>query len=385
MDQERQERVGSPESPSYLLFSPKFKLSPDNFLHHELSTRPSLSPLQDIGMGSCGIVFSHFSLSYVFKREIANSGLLWNDLVMHSVVQETFDQVAALNLDIRIPRCYGYINASNQNFFATNYVRFPEPYGTPGNILVSERIPPLSRPVRDALVDLYIPSAALAAANTAEKSNSRNRDCLARVYLGRRRDPNCQTSRMFTLRNFHLCIDQMEELGLEILALAQKMADALAVMHWCARIDADGVEFVLGSLPPAPIRAVLPRASRLRELKPNSDTSSPLQDFNPHTPNCGLYLLDFDRCHPISMDGPGVDQAVKAFLRNDPYFPRPLTGNPRDENVWRIFRESYLKTSKIFAPRAKMDLSELFIAKVVKELEAMKKAKMTDNEIAPEA
>ena len=385
MDQPKQEEVDSPKYPDQLLPSPRLEISPEEVLRHELSIWPRLSPLHNIGMGSCGVVFSHPSLSHVFKREITNAGILWNDLLMRRIVQERFEQVASLNIDIRVPRCYGYINASNKSFFATNHFRFPGSYRTPRNILISERILPLSRAVQDALIDLCISPATHAAANKAEKANPSNRDCLARVYLGRRRDPSRQPSRMFTLRNFNLCIDTMEALDLEVLGLAERMADALAVMHWCARIDADDVEFVLGSRPPAPIRAALPGASLLREMQPNSDTSSPSQDFNPRTPNTGLYLLDFNRCHPISMDQAGVDQAVKAFMNNDPYYPRPLTGNANDENIWRAFRERYLKTSGLFVKRAEMDLSELFIAKVIEEVEVMIRAKTIKIEATPEA
>jgi hypothetical protein len=39
-------------------------------------------------------------------------------------------------------------------------------------------------------------------------------------------------------------------------------------------------------------------------------------------PPVGMWLLDFNRCHMISMDEKGVEQAVKAFFRNGPYYSR---------------------------------------------------------------
>jgi hypothetical protein len=53
----------------------------------------------------------------------------------------------------------------------------------------------------------------------------------------------------FSLRNFCLFLDQIEDLALDPSEYAEAMADALAIMHWSAGIDANDVEFVLGSLP----------------------------------------------------------------------------------------------------------------------------------------
>jgi hypothetical protein len=38
----------------------------------------------------------------------------------------------------------------------------------------------------------------------------------------------------------------------------------------------------------------------------------------------GLWLYDFDWCRQISLDGSASDQAVAAFVRNDPYCPHRL-------------------------------------------------------------
>lgn len=43
----------------------------------------------------------------------------------------------------------------------------------------------------------------------------------------------------------------------------------------------------------------------------------------------------------------GVQQAVDAFYRNDPYFPRPWANIYTDEDnkVWEVFRREFLKRS----------------------------------------
>jgi hypothetical protein len=70
---------------------------------------------------------------------------------------------------------------------------------------------------------------------------------------------------MFTLRNFNIHVDQLEEIGVEAEEIALQMADALAIMHWKARIDADDIEFVLGSAATLP-KAQIPKSEDLRTM-----------------------------------------------------------------------------------------------------------------------
>ncbi len=52
-------------------------------------------------------------------------------------------------------------------------------------------------------------------------------------------------------------------------------------------------------------------------------------------------MLDFNQCKDITKDKEGVKQAVQAFYRNDPYFPRPLSNISTDCNLWTVFAEGY--------------------------------------------
>ncbi len=349
------------------------------FLEKELAIGQTVPTLDVIGIGSCGVVFSHRTISHVFKRELPQSDQLWNDLIMHKTVQESFDQLSNLNINIKVPRCYGYINTSNDHFWANNHSRFPETYRAAGNLLIAERIPPLPRPVRNALIDLYFPSGLPAPSKDAAKEDPRNRDCLARIYLGKRCDRNRRPSRMFTLRNFNLHLDQMEDLNLDVHALARRMADALAVMHWHAKIDADDVEFVLGSLLPLVITARPPKAGDLKNMLSNSNTSVSGETYLIQ-PSVGMWLLDFNRCHEISMNENGVEEAVKSFFRNDPYYPRPMAKDQNDGGLWESFSRRYLETSLLFVDKEKKDLPTLFIAKCVEEMNTRILAKDTTKE-----
>lgn len=104
----------------------------------------------------------------------------------------------------------------------------------------------------------------------------------------------------------------METLGLAVHSYAETMADALALMHWGARIDANDVEFVLA--PP-----------RVESLPPSRTFQS--EHLGAHC----MWMLDFDCCRAISMDEAGVEKACVAFFKNDPFYPRPGGGEAADE------------------------------------------------------
>jgi len=44
-----------------------------------------------------------------------------------------------------------------------------------------------------------------------------------------------------------------------------------------------------------------------------------------------VWLFDFDCCKDMSQNEAGVEQAVAAFYRNDPFLPRPGKENERDQ------------------------------------------------------
>lgn len=132
-------------------------------------------------------------------------------------------------------------------------------------------------------------------------------------------------------------IDQMEELNLNVDYYATAMADMLAIMHWKAQIDANDVEFVLA--PPRLISADSTEASNM-----STSTISSMH-LGEHT----LWILDFDCCRDMTMDTAGVDQAWRAFYKNDHYYPRPNTtnrvNNAEDQRLWNSFKTRFLETS----------------------------------------
>jgi hypothetical protein len=107
----------------------------------------------------------------------------------------------------------------------------------------------------------------------------------------------------FSLRNFPLRLNQIEQLGIssaDLVCYSKLMAETLAMMHWHGGIGANDVEFVL-----APPRAVL------SGYKPRI-ISKVLE-------NHVMWLLDFECGKKISLDEKGVKKTALAFSRNDPF------------------------------------------------------------------
>lgn len=65
------------------------------------------------------------------------------------------------------------------------------------------------------------------------------------------------------------------------------------------------------------------------------------------------------------MDEKAVDEAVEAFFRYDPYYPRPSKRSKEDERLWVTFRDRYLSSSEKFGHAY---LARIFIENVLETL-----------------
>ena len=310
---------------------------------HRVQERTALHNFNNVGNGTCGEVYhqagAHTGTLSVLKRAKTDDWAkhLWNDYVVHTKVLEAFDHQH--DIDIYIPNVLYFIPKNKEEWWARNEHRFSRNV-TPQAMLVSERIMPVHPAIRRDLIKLYCRENN----QDAALSDPSNADCLIRVYLGRRRlDPSRKTM-FFSLRNFNFHIDQMDDLGLDPTPFAATMGKTLAVMHWQVRCDARDVEFVLGGAPvkkdESTQRVPYEKLSQLRQW-----TSTLEMTDNFTRPPVYLWLLDFNQVRPIDMDKNGVNDAVNAFMNNDPYFPRPLAIHPTDQEVWSAFKDAYLRTS----------------------------------------
>ena len=317
---------------------------------------PSALPFRLIGSGFCGSVWApaEEDNSYALKREDGGPGRsLANDRDMHRRILTSIDLLDLTDLEpsipqVLVPHYIQYIGPANSLWWCQNFRRFPLGF-SPCNVLQSERIPPLPQMIRERLIDKYCPGAL----RDAVKASSANKCCLVRPYIGRRRHPALRPRRWdgFSLKNFPLHLDQMEELDLNVWSYAKTMADALAMMHWHSKIDANDVEFVLAS-------------PRNADLPPTSDECNEWKP--PFLGDHAMWMLDFDCCRSMSMDDRGVTQAVTAFFRNDPFYPRPGANGTLDQALWLVFKLRYLQTSHfiLFHDPERISLPDAFIKKI---------------------
>lgn len=303
----------------------------------EANENEELQTYRVIGRGACGTIFEHTGLGNVLKVATeASSENLWNDCEVHVNVAEAFE---SFKLSIQIPVCHYFVLASDSDWWESNLEKFPTRFQTPSHVLCSERILPLPKRIRDSLTDLYCPPAKV---NQA-KQDVANKDCLVRLYLGKRRASEAP-SRFFTLRNMILHMDQMEFLGLNVIYYAKQMADALAVIHWGAKYDGRDIEFVLGSAPTI-VRRQLNKGDFSKSKSARSTWKEGLNRTDFRKRSIHIWVLDFNQCRSISMDEAGIDLAVEAFFLNDPYYPRPLGAVKSDLDLWQAFQDRYLERS----------------------------------------
>ena len=292
------------------------------------------SPLRRIGQGFCGTVWAAPAGSgdpSAIKREDGGPGRsLHNDYEMH---QRVLKSLSGRLPRLLVPACHEYVSCHDHTWWDERLSKFPREFQVPCNALISERIPPFTQQVRENLVQKYCPDS-LRPNIELIKSSEPNQDCLVRPYLGRRRRLEKQSRyKSFSLRNYPLHIDQIEELSLDGKLYARLMAETLAHLYWEANVDGNDVEFVL-----AP-----PRKDDVDQLGVPSHHNSTIKGENlgDHV----VWILDFDCCRTMTLDEKGVEQAVAAFYRNDPYFPRPGRDNGADQMLWKEFKKRFLEAS----------------------------------------
>lgn len=333
---------------------------PNNTSRHTEANSP-----RSIGSGSCGRIYAADNSCVALKvaHSPSTPDPLWNEYVMHTHIWEA---VQKLQLDeVRVPQPRFYVPGDESAPWWQRHAPMFAVHNDPSEhfaearpVLAMERIHPLSDELRLELIRTFGQANDYDPYRTQTMERPGNRDCLVRAYLGSSRQRQRQQGggaigrcgNFFSLRNLKLRLDQMEEMGMATEVLAAQVAGALATMHWEARVDGRGVEFVLGSVPPPPAgpreQRLLPlAAAELEGLEPGSDTEALVQQ---RAAVC-LWLLDFDQCGNMSMDDKGVERAVEAFCGNEPYYPRPVVdgedGDGKDARLWKGFCARYLEIS----------------------------------------
>ncbi|KAK4499471.1 hypothetical protein PRZ48_009986 [Zasmidium cellare] len=339
--------------------------------------------IHEIGTGSCGRVYD-LNGSIALKRARPGQGEnLWNDFLMHIKILSALRSKAGRTIDVLVPEAKGFLTETNEALWAQlegEALRdgggFDE--GMPRMGLLSERILPVEREVREALVGAFCSEAQ----REDVRRKRENEDCLVRVCLGEvdaqeegrasksvlRRAGTLQTT--FSLRNFPLTLSKLDRAPDALLDpltpthLARNIAETLALLHWTAQCDARDVEFVIGgkgTLSNSAPHCHPPSYEELAALPGPTSTITPLFMAAYRRP-LHLWLLDFNQVKLITMDEQGVDKAVSAFFDNKPkYYPRPYSGNEKMEALWKVFKEAYLAKSEDLTDTK---LPQMFIDKV---------------------
>ncbi|KAG8413942.1 hypothetical protein J3458_011599 [Metarhizium acridum] len=301
---------------------------------------------KEIGTGSIGKVFEHPGTVFVYKLPLSDDpDKLWNNYKMHQRVKISFETLPYMDGQVEIPECFWYATPDSNAFWDEHIDNFAFTQQFPKkrrHVLCMERIFPLPRPIRWALIDKFCPPQG----QTMARNNEANKDCLVRLYFGRLKYG--MGSRFFSLRNFKLHANQIKELDLDMPELINALAHAMAVVHWHTRIDGNDVEFVLGSSPmeEQKVRGRMDLQTLNSYTGPTSNyekMNHSRTDFSKRLTS--LWMVDFDDCGDISMDERGIAKAVKAFIETNHYCPRPNTGNKFIEQAWTHFGNSYLSWS----------------------------------------
>ncbi|KAL6695540.1 zinc finger domain-containing protein [Trichoderma pleuroticola] len=310
----------------------------------ELTPTLGSTQLERIGQGHCGTVWAvrcsncngHHHMA--IKREDGAPGRsITLEYQMHQKILKAF--LSSQSTSFAIPRSFGYLASQDSETWSGILSRLPENY-TGCNAIVSEKIIPVSTSIRRLLVQNFRPDV-----NEEDVINSQsNEHCLIRPYLGRRRyrrseaEPATaqprQRLRAFSLRNFPLHLDQMEQLGVDAGDYAVAMADALAFLYWVAEVDGNDIEFVLAQ--PRSQSGAAPTPGQLNERRLNNTNI-----LGAHA----LWILDFDLCRDLTLDEQGIKQASRAFWRNDPFYPRPGSSTTEDQRLWTMFEERFMVSS----------------------------------------
>jgi hypothetical protein len=81
----------------------------------------------------------------------------------------------------------------------------------------------------------------------------------------------------------------------------------------------------------------------------------------------------------LSADADGVKQACAAFFKNDPFYPRPGTGEAADEKLWNVFKQRFLLASQRIMGDEGQDtwyLADMLVERIEEEGELRRRNKV---------
>ncbi|KAJ5966982.1 hypothetical protein N7501_003230 [Penicillium viridicatum] len=127
------------------------------------TTQQASIGFRSIGFGQCGLIFERPSRTYAIKiARPSFESALWADFQAHFAVYQAFTNHPSESVEaveVRIPRIFSYVPKTNKawwdshlNLLRGSHISFP----LPAMALITERILPLPKPARQALIDTSV-------------------------------------------------------------------------------------------------------------------------------------------------------------------------------------------------------------------------------------
>lgn len=280
--------------------------------------------------------------------------MLENDRKCHMRIQDAFSR----HQDVKCQptRIHKYVHGEDEPWWEHNGPLLFEKQNTPRRpadkgALLTQRIWPVPRGFREGIIALFSSSDGKEYPIRHPKSS----DGLLHVHLGRRGSIKHQDRSGLSLRDFNLNLDQMSRADLPAPEYAAAIGEALAVMHWSAGLDGDGVKFVLGT-ETDPDASDNQNGEASGTIVAKGVRGTPPQNDVPR-----LWIFGFDSCTQLeSIATP--DEPVKllahlsnAFPRNRAYYPHPRPVDARSRVAWDKFQDAYVvRSGKCLADRGQL-------------------------------
>lgn len=306
---------------------------------------PMNAEMEEIGEGFQGAIFEQLGTSMAMKKEKPGnenlSSNLRQEFKIHAAVEAAFDQFQVLiDCHVHVPRLLHFKpKEDNEHFWKISLQNFPAQHRQPGDMLTMEKILPVPKVVRRAMIKEFYPAAEGQPLEPATIENilrlPKNKNALLRTYFGK--EDVTFTTKSFTLRNFPLCLNAMKRLKLEVESLVAEMGRAYALMHWGAGINGDDVEFVQGTY----------------AVPSNGETTfSPDLQYRA----TGLFLLDFGQCNFVDLaeDCDDVYQAFRGAMvtgDNQSFIPN-LKKTPA---LFETFKNAYVEAGRKIISEKKLE------------------------------
>lgn len=303
----------------------------------QASSRPELQAIAQIGEGLQGAIFERMGHPLVLKKEKPGNDMKKSNLIheysMHSAVKQNFELYEDIVEDVICVPSLARIIQKEDPLVQSYVSSFPPSYRTHTTLVEMERILPLPKVARKAIITQFHPSPTQSTVNSILNEAS-NKHCLARTYLGKKKGSFGVEN--FSLRNFPLDLTSLMRLRIDVDFLATAMGTAYGVMHWGAGVNGDDVEFVLGT------SAVSPEATAPPDIQHRQ---------------VGLYLLDFGQCEQIDLSEDDVEFVYQRFKGtmvtgdNQLFIPNCLDS----PELYQTFKKAYIATGQAILTRKNLE------------------------------